>query len=352
MYPLGERRFLVTNRITIISLFVLILVGGIARSTGSGLGCSDWPMCFDKLVPPTGDTGVSVRDYEQLVEKRNRIAKSLDVLNFSKLASLIRNDKSVLISEPFNAVKAWIDYINRLAGLFAGLLLLSCTIFSVAYLKSRKRIFFLSMANLFLAGFQAWLGAIMVLTNVIGGILTVYMLLTILILGISIYTFFQARILRERSLLSNEHAGGIRILTLIAVALTVLQIGLGASVRAQIDAVSRSMDHLNRSEWIQKMGIEFYLHRDLALIVFVFNFVLLVLIRKKYMGSTYHFKYMTYVALLIAAQIVTGFTLSNLALPPVAQTVHLLLASLIFGAQYYLLLLLKQNKLYKSRIVR
>jgi len=356
MYPSSERRFLATNRITIISLFVLILAGGIVRSTGSGMGCPDWPKCFDRLVPPNNEAELPNGYHEQFVKKRldknYRFAKTLDVLGFSKLASLVRNDKSILKPEPFNAAKTWTEYINRLVGVFTGLFLLGCTVFSVTYLKSRKRIFFFSVFNLLLVGFQAWLGSIVVSTNLLAWVVTIHMLLAILILGISIYTFFQARILRERSLLSNQHAGGIRILTLIALILTILQIGLGTDVREQIDAISISMDDLNRSEWIQKVGFEFYLHRDLALIVFVLNFILLALIRRKYMGSTYHFKYMTYVALLIATQIVTGFTLSHLALPPVAQTVHLLLACLIFGTQYYLLLLLKQNKLYKSRIVR
>lgn len=356
MYPSSERRFLATNRISIISLFVLILAGGIVRSTGSGMGCPDWPKCFDRYVPPTHVSqlpeGYKEKFVQQRVEKNHRFAKSLDVLGFGELANRIREDRSILHPEEFNAAKTWTEYVNRLVGALTGLFLFGCAVFSVTYLKSRKRIFFLSIINLILVGFQAWLGSIVVSTNLLAWVVTVHMLVAILILGISIYTYFQARVLRERSLLSNQHAGGIRVLTIIALLLTIIQIGIGTDVREQIDMIATSMNNLNRSEWVQNIGIEFRIHRDLAVVVFIFNFVLLVLIRKKYMGSTYHFKYMTYVALLIIAQIVTGFTLSYLALPPVAQTIHLLLACLIFGAQYYLLLLLKQNKLYKSRIVR
>jgi heme a synthase len=356
MYPSSERRFLAVNQLSIISLFVLILAGGIVRSTGSGMGCPDWPKCFDRIIPPTSEKQLSPGYQEKFVKgrvkKNERFAKTLDVLGFGEMATQIREDKSILEPETFNAAKTWTEYINRLIGAITGLLLLACAAFSVTYLKSRKRIVALSFANLLLVIFQAWLGSIVVSTNLLAWVVTVHMLVALAILAISIYTFFQARILRERSLLANQHAGAIRILTIIAIGLTVLQVILGTDVREQIDAIAATMNGFDRAEWVGKVGYAYSLHRDLAIVVFLFNLVLLALIRRKYMGSTYHFRYMTYILLLIAVQIVTGITLSRLALPPVAQAAHILLATLVFGAQYYLLLLLKQNRLYKSRTVR
>ena len=334
----------------------MILAGGVVRSTGAGMGCPDWPKCFDRIIPPTRaeqlPDNYETRFVQKRVDKNNKFAKSLDVLGFGELASRIREDKSILKPEQFNAAKTWTEYINRLIGAITGLLLLACTVLSITYLKSRKRIFVLSLFNLFLVGFQGWLGSIVVSTNLLAWVVTVHMLVAFGILAISIYTFFQARILRERGLLANQEAGIIRVVAITAVVITLFQVVIGTNVREEIDVISSAMNGLNRSEWVENIGMQFNIHRDLAIIVFILNGILLILIRRKYMGSTYHFKFMTYVVMLIVLQIITGITLSRLALPPVSQAAHIVLSSLIFGGQFYLLLSLKQNRLYKSRTGR
>ena len=38
--------------ITVVAAFALVVLGGVVRVTGSGLGCPDWPLCHGGFLPP------------------------------------------------------------------------------------------------------------------------------------------------------------------------------------------------------------------------------------------------------------------------------------------------------------
>jgi len=339
----SQKKFQKINLITIVLLFALILAGGVVRSTGSGMGCPDWPKCFGCLVPPTNVSQLP-KDYKQKyvterIAKNQRFAKTLDVFGFSDLAMRLRQDKSILVPEEFNAAKTWVEYINRLLGEITGMALLFTAIYSFSYRKTSTTIVVLSIFNVILVGFQAWFGSIVVSTNLVAWTITVHMLLALAILAIAILTYHMAKTSGKPQI---NIAPIIHIITLFAILISVAQIIFGTEVREKIDAVSTRLRGY-RDGWVNSAGQVFLQHRDVAILVLVINVMLYALIRRHFSRHSVQQQLMSFSFLIIMLQIVTGIILSYLSLPPFAQASHILLASLMFGAQFYLML-----NLYRS----
>lgn len=342
----SQNRFRKINLISIVLLFLLILAGGVVRSTGSGMGCPDWPKCFGCLVPPTNVSQLP-KDYKQKYvagrkAKNERFAKTLDHLGYNDLAKRLREDKSILIPEEFNAAKTWTEYVNRLIGASTGLLLLLTAIFSFAWWGKSKLIVFLSIINLILVGFQGWLGSIVVSSNLVAWIVTVHMLLALAILAISIYTYHVSNVYGKPTIKTKPI---IYALTIIVLILSTIQITIGTEVRERIDDVATRLSRY-RDGWVNSVGQVFLEHRDMALLVLFANVMLYALVRRHFNRHSVQQQLMSFTFLIIMLQIVSGIILSYLSLPPFAQTVHVLFASLMFGAQFYLLLNLYRSANY------
>jgi cytochrome c oxidase assembly protein subunit 15 len=340
-----KKRFQSINLLTVLCLFVLILAGGVVRSTGSGMGCPDWPKCFDQYVPPTDASQIPAGYKDKYVKKREarnlKFAHTLDVFGYTDLALRIRNDKSILVPEEFNAAKTWTEYINRLIGVLSGFLLLFTAFFSFTYFKQKKRIVLLSILNVLLVVFQAWLGAIVVSTNLVPCIVTTHMLLALAILAISIYTYHQAKVIEGGV---NIKAKSFAVLMAIAaLVLSIVQITVGTEVRETVDAIAGRLQGQGRNTWLTDAGTIFYNHRDMAIAVLFANLILYAMIRKGFNRQSVQQQVMSFSFLIVMLQIVSGIILSYWSLPPYAQAIHIVLASLLFGAQFYLLLNLQRS---------
>lgn len=344
MYPPAEKRFLVVNVLTIVALFLVITAGGVVRSTGSGMGCPDWPKCFGQIIPPTHVDQLPAGYQEHFVEdrlaKNDRFAAMLDRFGWHEKADEIRNDPMVRQKQEFNAFKTWTEYINRLFGVLAGFFLLAAAFLSITFFRARRSIFFWSVANVILVGFQGWLGSIVVSTNLMPWLITVHMLLALVIVAISIYTYFKVRAWRDKDLLINRSSPGVKWLAVVSLILLVYQVVLGTEVREQIDVFTASLQPAPRSEWIGMLGSVLSYHRILSYISALVVVALFFLVRTQFAKGTHQSFYSLVVLILVASQFVTGYIMYHFSVPPVAQTSHLVLASLLFGAQFYLVLLL------------
>lgn len=340
----AEQRFIRLNLISIISLFLLILAGGIVRSSGSGMGCPDWPKCFDQYIPPT-DISQLPKDYQkryvaQRMEKNERFAKLLEKSGYADLAQKIRNDENIRVPEEFNPTKTYTEYVNRLIGALTGIFLLLTFIFSISIFKQKPVAFWLSGINLLLVVIQAWLGSIVVSTNLLAWMITVHMLLAILILAISIYTYHCVKAKKNR-FSSQKSIWDLKLVTLLAIVVSLVQIIIGTEVRETVDAVQSEFPELRRADWLNEVGRIFLEHKQLALAVIAVNILLFLLIKRRKVEIA---NLGLALILILLAQMITGFVLANFNLAPWAQATHVLFATLFFGCQFYILLILGEVK--------
>lgn len=353
MISKSENRFIRLNFITIVVTLLVILAGGIVRSTGSGMGCPDWPKCFDQYIPPT-DVSQLPANYQakyvsQRLAKNERFAKYLESMGKSDLANKIRHDKSITLPEEFNPAKTWTEYINRLLGALLGLFLLVTAVFSFSYRKTAKRIVLLSVLNIFVVGYQGWLGSIVVSTNLTQWIVTIHMLLALVILAISIYTYnFAKQLHKERSVIMYRIAW-LKWFLAFTILVSILQIILGTEVRENIDSIAKSFQYGARNTWIAKLGLVFSYHRDLAILVAICNFVVYKMVIDRFSGKALPLMAANYIIVTLIVQIASGFLLAYLALPPYAQAIHILFSTLLFSLQYYLYLLVYRTDTYKPK---
>ncbi len=313
----SKTTFLFLNKLTLISLFILILAGGIVRSTGSGMGCPDWPKCFDRYIPPTSIDQLPF-NYQQIYSERG------------------------YESTEFNVAKTWTEYINRLIGALTGFILFLTLLSSLQFRKTKPALFYLVLFSFLLTGFQAWLGGKVVASNLHALMITAHMFVALIILGILLYTYILSKYneFSIQHLKLSKSLGSILILCLV---FTVLQIGLGTQVREAIDHISKYMNLEARGSWVEQVGIQFYVHRSSSILILVLN-AYLIFIAKSTFESPSLFSNLLFInGILILAQIVSGIVLSYLALPPTFQAIHLFLATLLFGAQLSLVFLYFKN---------
>jgi len=352
MISRSEQRFIRINLITIIVTLLVILAGGIVRSTGSGMGCPDWPKCFDRYIPPTDISQLPTNYKEKYVagriKKNEKFAKYLESMGKKELADSIRHDQTISVPEEFNPAKTWTEYLNRLAGVLAGIFLFLTAAYSFIYKKTAKRIIVLSVLNVFVVGYQAWLGSIVVSTNLMQWVVTVHMLLALVILAISIYTYNYAKQLHKEPSVIMYRIAWLKGFMFFTLAVSIAQIILGTEVREAIDVIAKSLLFNERNTWISKVGSVFNYHRDLAILVVISNGIIYKMVIDRFSGKAAPLLTARFILLTLLIQVLSGFILAYISLPPFAQALHILFSTMLFSLQFYLFLLVYRTRTYKQ----
>lgn len=333
------KRFRNIGVLTVLAVYFLILVGGIVRSTGSGMGCPDWPKCFGSWVPPT-DVSQLPDDYleiykDQRIDKNRKLAGYLDVMGFEKVSKELFDHPSQHIETEFNVTKTWIEYLNRLVGVVIGFLIFLTVIYAVPYLKKDKTVFWLAFLGFILVGFQGWLGSIVVSTNLLPVTITVHMALALVIVAILQYAVIrsQAACIQSRFTPSSQM---LLVIGLVVVA-TFVQILIGTQVREEVDVVASEMNGANRDLWVDQLGLSFYLHRSFTILLLILHVCMAYMLYKL---KDSQLRLLTnWMLVLLGAEIVFGVLMAYFAIPAFLQPLHLTVATLLFGVQFWILII-------------
>ena len=125
--------------VTIVATFVLVVIGGTVRATGSGLGCPDWPTCHGRLIP--------------------------------------ENNKATII-----------EYSHRTAAFVVGMLFLGVTFFTFRSERKRPLIFWLAFTAGVLLLVQIILGGITVKKELPSSIVATHLGTAMSFMGVMIVT--------------------------------------------------------------------------------------------------------------------------------------------------------------------
>ena len=156
---------------------VLIAIGAVVRTTGSGLGCPDWPLCHGQLLPPAERTAI-------------------------------------------------IEYTHRTAAAIVGLFIVATA--AVALLRHRGDTVVrnLAIAAVVLLVVQAWLGKETVERELPPEIVTLHLGTALTLLAVlSVLTVFAFYGEQRRRIESRERASFVRLATITAAILLVILLG-------------------------------------------------------------------------------------------------------------------------------
>lgn len=331
-----NKTFLKSAKITLVLVYLVIVAGAAVRMTGSGMGCPDWPKCFGYYIPPT-DVAELTWTPNRAFEKGQVIIKdealwvakadftSGETYNPANWREYTKHDYAI-----FNPTHTWIEYINRLTGAVAGIATSVMAILSLRLWKSRKRITLLSWLTVFMMGFQGWLGATVVYSVLNPIKITVHMVVALLIVALLLYIIHLANP-KTNAKKSDRLFSGLLIIALL---LSLIQVVLGTQVRQFVDEQIKALGYDNMDLILENPNVTFYVHRSFSILIVALNFYLFARNRKLNLG----YSKTNWVLGLIVIEILSGFAMYTFDFPFGMQATHLVLASLLFGLQFYLIL--------------
>lgn len=316
---------------SLILTLLVILAGSVVRVTQSGMGCPDWPKCFGYYIPPTEVD--QVKFYPQNNYKKGTMVihndtlwrangsfTSSDVFDRKNWEKYPKHDYS-----KFVVYQTWVEYINRLLGALLGIFILALCISAFRQYSIDKVTALWSAAVLLLTLFQAWLGKLVVDGNLIPQSISIHMIAAFAILWL--LTLIYSRCLnRENSV--DKTTNRINSLALFTSILVLIQTLIGTQVREQVDTIAAAYNYESRELWANEISSVLTLHKAFSLSVVALSVLMIIELRVSKLPSSRFF--VRAVLSVLVFECVAGIIMVQVSMPAVAQSAHLLGASVLF----------------------
>ena len=281
---------------TLIMIYLVIFAGGLVRAAGAGLGCPDWPRCFDRWIPPT----------------------SLDQL------------PAYIDPGSFNITLAWIDYSNRLAGVLGGIFVLILAGWSLIYIKRERWIPLIAFSVLFLTITEGWLGALLVKSHLQPGMISLHLLLALVIVSLLVFLCLRLRLPPVTD--SSKTSPTMIAMTIFLGVIILANILLGTELRGGLEQLAIEQPLNGKALWLQSLSPVKYIHSAVGILLFLGG--LLLWPRRNQFHSTGITIIEVLIPLLVgllALQTVLGEIMILAALPQLMRLLHMWLATIIWG---------------------
>ncbi len=166
---------------TVLATLLLITIGSIVRTTESGLGCPDWPLCHGQIIPPAEKTAI-------------------------------------------------IEWTHRTVASIVGLLVVASTLIALRDHRNDRLVFWIAIPVLPLLAIQAWLGKITVERELPPEVVATHLSTALILLGllalIAAYSFLGT----ERALWGDRDHQGLLRVTVLASVVTGVVLVIGSYV--------------------------------------------------------------------------------------------------------------------------
>ena len=283
------------------------------RVSGAGMGCPDWPKCFDRWIPPT---------------------------NVDQLPDHI--DPAL-----FNIVLAWIEYCNRLFGAFVGLLITITMFLALKHHYSNLKIKFAVISAFILTLVQGWLGSVLVHTVLNPITITLHLIFALIIVLLLIYGSQTSYYLQfPNSEKQSNYRSGLKTHFLFLLGILIIEIILGTEIRGGLEMIRKENPIVDSQFLLDMLGPFKYAHTIFGILIALISSYLWyhLTIQEKKPSSLIKVT-STLIVFLVYSQIFLGEILVFFDVIPLIQLFHLWFASLIVGLVMIQFLAWKQSQI-------